>query len=769
MSPVRLPPVFFFALAFASGILLADSERLPLSWSLGASLIVSAFLLVNAWRSFRAGAYLPYFLFFVLGIFLTSVAGESLEAGPLYRLAQAGKGATVIGVVVKEPVANQFGDSFELLVEEIETEGRSFHTSEEARVTCRSSDGRVAAGNRIAVRGFLSPPGGKDPGWRTYYFHQGVAAEVSTSSDRMKILEGKANSLYWFSGRVRANLKRSVNSTLGPSSAGLLIGVILGDTGGVDDATQQDFRATGLTHALAVSGLNIMFLIGALWPFLRLARASPMVQIVSLSVSVWMYALLAQGSPSVMRASVMAQFLLVAWWSGRRRDATAAISAAALLLLFMHPFLIFDIGFQLSFAATYALVWFSPIIAEKFSGLPRFLSSAVSACLAAQLGVLPLLAYYFGQLSVLALPANLVVIPASDPALIFGIVGGLLDYISPSLASIAIRLAGFFIDVMKVSAAFFASLPASSIAVQSPGLLEIVVIYAFLFVGVFLFARWKGRFNLSHLAVLLLLPTIAAVSWQGASAKPPKAVEVCFLNVGQGDAVLIRDAEGTTALIDAGPDERVIAASLAAKGVNKVDLLFVSHQHADHVGGLPAVFRSSKVGRLVMPAVVTKPGLKRLADTARSRGTKIENAKSGREYRVGMLIFKVVGVGEPGEGENNASTIVRFNHGDLSVMLPGDAEVEEESSIAKNAGLRSSILKVPHHGGASSADPNFLRAVAPRVAVISVGQGNSYGMPTRTALSRLKALGARIFRTDQDGDVTIASDGKGGIRVETSE
>lgn len=761
MKALRFPPIFFFALLFAAGVLIEDRLHLQPALLIIPLIMAAVGSLLNLRRPWRGGAGLPYALFFLTGLLLTSLLIAGIESGPLRRAALAGREAVIEGSVVREPTASERGTVIELAVEKVSVGGEAFTTSETARVVC-SPPGLVAeTGSRLAVYGRPSIPGGRDVGWREYFYHKGISAQLTVSPGRIERLEEDTGRLNTIVNRTRNELKRGAARNLEPNTAGLLVGLILGDTRGIDDETKESFRVTGLSHVLAVSGLNVMFLVAAFWPLLKLARASSILQFVLLSAAIWFYAVMAEGTPSVLRASIMAEVIILAWLTGRNRDATAAVSLAGFVLLAIHPFFIFDVGFQLSFAATLALVKLSPIIAEKFASMPRRLAAAASTSLAAQLGVAPVIAAYFGQLSIVTLPANLVVVPISAPPTVLGVVAVVAGYVSPSLASPIYRVAGLFIRLMTAGARFFASLPASSIPMPSPGAAAILFYYLALIIGATILARWRGRLSFAHLLALLLVPAVAVVVWQAFLTPPPSGVEILFLDVGQGDATLIRDPGGATALVDAGPDGALLSRHLAAKGIRRIDLAILTHPHADHRGGFPVVLKTTGVGRFIMP-VSRRPAaeLTELTKVARSRGVAVEESKPGRVYHLGSLSLEVLSSGPLGEKENDSSTILKLSVGDFSLLLPGDAEEEAERSLLSHWNLRSSVLKVAHHGGATAADPDFLKAVSPKIAVISVGAKNRYGLPSSTAIGRLKSTGSSIFRTDRDGSVRIVTDGK---------
>ncbi|MHB0976386.1 MAG: ComEC/Rec2 family competence protein [Candidatus Aquicultorales bacterium] len=608
MSAFRLPPVFFFACCLAIGVALFDA----LQPTVGRALVWSALLLVVVPAVARAGGLARVAagaaLFVCIGVLAASSLNHRLESGPLHGAAKEGKKARVTGIVAKEPVEGAFGRSFELKSEQALVDGTAYRTAETVRVRLPGGEAAPALGSRVAVEGRTSVPGASDPKLERYLFHKGISAQLSVTKKPVEVLDERGDALLALAGSVRERFKRCSAAVLDRRTAGLLNGIVLGDTRGIGRDDEDSFRASGLSHLVAVSGMNIMFLIGALWPLLKLARASPLVQVAALSAAVWFYALATEGVPSILRAAVMGQLLLLAWLWGRDRGVVAAVSAAAVALLAVYPFYLFDIGFQLSFGATLAMVWLAPPLAGKFAAMPRVLGQAAATAISAQLGVAPIIAAHFGEVSVVSPVANIFVVPAAAPAMILGLAGGALDLVSKPLSIACYRSAGLFVDHILAAGGFFASFPVSSVVLPAPGAGWIIAYYTTLAAGCTLLRRLRGSLSVFHLAVAMLLPAVAATSWIAVSSTSPRGLEVSFLDVGQGDAILVRDAAGGTVLVDAGPDPRLVAKALSVRGVRKVDVAVLTHGHADHVSGFEEVIRAASVGRLLVPPKLPSTG-----------------------------------------------------------------------------------------------------------------------------------------------------------------
>lgn len=772
MKPI--PPILFLAASAIAGTVLAVAVGMtPLPIAIAFTLCAGLSLL-NGWKPLRGGVALPFLLVFLAGALSASLATEGIASSPLYSAARERRKIEVVGIVAREPLKYSDRTVLELAVERVK-DGREEYTGSwtvrlswelhcnAAGASPRLADGvlKIEAGDRIAFNGKASVAGGRDPELRERYFRKGIAAEFLLPADEIRLVEKRASGWLANVNDARSRIKRGVRESLDSRTAGFLVGVLIGDTSGLEDDIADDFRETGLSHLLAVSGMNVLFLVGALWPIFRAMRFPAPAQFLGLTLAIWFYAFLSQLSPSIVRATIMTEVGIIAWFTGRGRDPAAALGLAAFVMLLLQPFSIYDPGFQLSFAATFALILFSPVLEEKFKGVHPSLSSSMAACIAAQAGVMPVLAVHFGRLSVVTLPANLVALPAGAPAFVIGVFAALTSFIHPAFGRLLYYIAGLFSKYMIVVGHAFASLPAASAGIPTPGVITTVVYYAMLLAGAVLFTKWKGRLRFAHLLILLLLPIAVMTARQAAIASPPSGVELCFLDIGQGDATLIRDPSGATALVDAGPDRDLASTILDNRGVHRIDVAVITHPDLDHIGGMTEVVKDHTVGRLVLPVADERtPLLKELVDEAKARGVTLERVKRGDRYSLGTALIEVVQAEAAGESDNDASTVMRVTTGEFSALLAADIEEEAEQALLAKGSVRSTVLKVPHHGGAKSADKKFLEAVGARVAVISVGARNRYGHPTAKALNRLRAVGSEVYRTDRHGGVTIVTDGR---------
>ncbi|WP_435209492.1 ComEC/Rec2 family competence protein [Micromonospora sp. bgisy143] len=558
-------------------------------------------------------------------------------------------------------------------------------------------------------------------------------------------------------GTLRAGLQRAC-APLPDDPGGLLPGLVVGDTSRLPPAVEEDFRATGMTHLNAVSGSNVAIVVGAVLLVARWARAGPWLAGLLCGVALVGFVILVRPSPSVVRAATMGAIGLVGLAVGRPRAALPALAAAVTVLVLVDPELAGDAGFALSVLATGGLLLLAPRWRDglRRRGVPAGLAEALAVPAAAQVACGPVVAGISSTVSLVAVPANLLAVPAIAPATVLGVTAAVLSPVWPAGAGFVAWLASWPAWWLVVIARHGARLPAGTLA--WPGGVRGALLLAGLTVALLVAARRPLVRRLVAVVAVAALVGALGVRFV-ASGWPPPGWVVVACAVGQGDALVLPVAPGRAVLVDAGPEPGAVDGCLRRLGIREVPLLVVSHFHLDHVGGVTGVFRGRRVGAVLTPSA-TEPASGRAAVRAAAAGrATMREATAGARHRVGGVELLVLGPPYPLGGTrsdpNNNSLVLRATVAGVSVLLPGDAETEEQHAVLVRTPpeqLRADVLKVAHHGSAYQ-DEGFLAAVRPAVALVPVGTGNTYGHPNPALLARLSRNGARVLRTDTDGDV----------------
>jgi len=567
--------------------------------------------------------------------------------------------------------------------------------------------------------------------------------------------------------RLRSGLRQAAG-VLDPEPAGLLPALVVGDTSAMVSTVDAEFRAAGLTHLIAVSGENLAILCGAVLGLARLARLGPRTTVTVAGLAVVGFVVLCRPSPSVLRAAVMGAVMLLALVLGRRRSALPALCGAVLVLLLVDPALGGDPGFTLSVLATGALVLLAPgwAAALRRRGVPPGIAEALAVPAAAHVVTAPVVAGLSGQVSLVAVLTNLAAAPAVAPATVLGVLATVLGALHPGAAVVVVRLAGPAVSWLVGVGHRGAAIPDGVVqwprGVFGAFVLAVIVVV----VSVAMRAHRLRVLAVAGLlgALLVLVPTrFVPLGW------PAAGWIMVACDVGQGDAVVLATAErGQAVLVDTGPDPGPVSACLDRLGVRRLALVVISHLHADHIGGLVGALR----GRAVS-AVALGPGrspswafaqVLRAADQARA---PVVALRAGQRLSWSGLVLDVLAPlrDPPPAGDhqaevdgtvvNNTSVVLRASTSVGRVLLTGDVELDAQAELlGTGTDLRAEVLKVPHHGSRYSAE-EFLAAVRPRVAIVSVGANNRYGHPSQHTLDELTEAGARVMRTDLKGDIAV--------------
>jgi competence protein ComEC len=657
-------------------------------------------------------------------------------------------------------------------------------------------------GDVLAVTGELEAPQSfGDFDYTGYLEHQGIYATMRfyRSADIEVLETGQgAKPLEWIYS-FRHSLADSLERVMPEPQASLTQGVLLGIRENIPQDVKDDFARTGTAHLLAISGLHLSIMAGILlsvgiWLF---GRRRFIYIWLALGV-IWLYAIITGFNPPVVRGAIMASLFLSAELMGRQRTAVTSLALAAAVMVGLDPPIVFDAAFQLSFAAMAGLIFIAPPLIglgqrvvkaglkeRSIANIANIVSDGLAVTLAAVIAVWPLIAYYFGVVSLVGPLATLLAAPALPFIIVLGAAAGILGLLLVPVAQAIGWVSWVFSSYMLVIAGGFAALPFSSVEVASISPAFIVVYYVALAIAIGLIRRrdwrekvksWLGagargfcrlpwKWVVPPLAVLAVLVTAAAV------AMPDDKLHVSFLDVGQGDAILVQRGHQQV-LIDGGPNPRALALELGERMPfwdRTIELVVLTHPHEDHLGGLVEVLERYEVERVLHPDLEYGSALyDEWQALIEANDIPITVARAGQGVVLGdgatMAVLNPPATLLEGTNSdlNNNSAVLRLVMGEVSFLLTGDIELEAELGlIARGAGLGSTVLKVGHSGSLTSTSQDFLAAAAPEVAVISVGP-NPYGHPHGGVVASLEeSLGAaNVYRTDELGTIEFITDGE---------
>lgn len=752
----------------------------------------------------------------------SALHSADLRRGPLPRLAEQHATVTVDLTVTEDPrrIRPRVDGARQ-------TPGALLFRAEATHVTAHGSpgSGRGEPPGRQAVRTpvlvVVQQRDGPPPGqWRRLLPSTGLRAEARLSAPlrtgygqdvaavltlreggRPKVIRGPT-ALQRGAGSLRAGL-REATGVLDGDARGLLPGLVVGDTSRLRPDLEEAFRATDMTHLLAVSGANLTIVLAVLIGPPGTAHLAerrglaarlgvPLRGTAALGALVTLaFVVVCRPEPSVVRAAACGLIVLLALVTGRRRSLLPALAAAVLLLVLYDPSLAVDFGFLLSVLATGALLTVAPrwSAALRRRGVNGRLAEALAAAASAQLACAPVVVVLDSHVSLVAVPCNLLAEFAVAPATVLGFAALAAAPFAMPLAEALAWLAGWPADGIAALARAGAALPGAEIGWPGgwtgAGLLAAVTVAVLLLYRHTRLAELPARpWLCAAAASALLLAVVRPVPLvRPFTGWPPPGWRLVMCDVGQGDAlVLATGRERSAVVVDAGPDPSAVDRCLDALGVSVVPLLVLTHFHADHVAGLPGVLEGRSVGAIQTTSLEqprSQAGFVRR--TARRAGVRVIGSSAGERRSVGELSWQALwpqpsrltqppGAVDGGssastagaEGANDASITLLFRTGGMSLLLPGDLEPNAQSGLlnAYPALPPVDVLKVAHHGSAYQ-DARLLDRLRPRIALISCGADNPYGHPAPRTLAALRSAGALVRRTDRNGALAVTGSPEG--------
>jgi competence protein ComEC len=540
----------------------------------------------------------------------------------------------------------------------------------------------------------------------------------------------------------------------------VIAGIVLGEDEGLDAELQDRFRGSGLYHLLAVSGQNIVYVMGGVLLLAWVLGLPRFAGEVGAIAAVLGYVMAVGWQPSVVRAGIAGILASLAWLTSRPRDRWYFLLVGAAVLLSWSPYALLDPGFQLSFAAVAAIFVLVPLLRRRLDGypLPRRLAEVIAVAAACGGATAPILWLQLGSIPIYSVLANALAEPVVAPllglALLSAAVHPLLPWASVSLA----WLDGWLAVYLAWCARAVGGLPFARIA-SFAALAALAGVTAVAWIALRA-RRRRGR----RLLALALGVAVLGAAWALRPTEelaPPAGLRMTFLDVGQGDSTLLQVPDGAI-LVDEGPPEAHVARQVRRLGVERLDAIVLTHPQRDHVGGAAEVLDELPVGVVVDPRLPSSSADETAAiREADARDVHMITAHAGEAFRIGRLVLRVLWPAEPGppgDDPNNHAVVLLASYGSVDALLPADTESDVTLQLPIP---QVEIVKVAHHGSDDPGLAELLERLRPRIAVVSVGAGNDYGHPAATTIATLQTFpGLAVYRTDLDGSIQISSDGR---------
>ncbi len=779
-------PFLFLALSLAAGILASSL----LSFSL-VTLILSLFVCLGcAWLSFLfKKRRLPFSLLLlttiILGASLYSISNKRYEENSLRKLKDTDY-IDLYGKINRSPSRGQESNFLFMRVERVIHKNKTEKIEGNIRITVPISQefpsspdlfvgDKIRASARLLLyEGFRNF---KTFSTQRYLQSQNIHGRAFSKSPLLiGRLEpgGKFSPLRLISiihRKLQQKIEKYFSSTqansLSPQGA-ILEALLLGDRARMSPSDTQSLQKSGIFHIIAISGAHIAIIAFFLFSIFKLLRIPTRLSYLLVIVSIVFYSFLVEGRASVVRAAIMSLAFLLGKLIWRNVNLINTISIAAFILLLHNPFNIFDSGFLLTFAATLSIILIFPKIIKFLPKLPLRTSEMLVISVAAQLGVMPIMASTFNRVTFSSVILNFAAVPLTALIMAGGFVFFPLSLINPFLAQLLAKGIKILINLLTGSSHLFNRLPLFSYRIPTPHLFTIIGYFIFLCLLLLpsKFKRQKLAFFLCFFAFFVLL-----VSYPFPSHS--KNLRLTLIDVGQGESILIEFPGHKKMLVDGGglPEgsfdigENVVSPFLWKKGIKKINYLVLTHAHPDHFKGLNAVVRNFRIGEFWEAFSPSEDEAYKEFKESLPASILCKRTFRGASLQEGGVRIDVLYPEKADpvvhSADNEQSLVLRLEYAETSFLLTGDIGAQSETKIFElNGKLKSQVLKSPHHGSSSSSSKDFLERVEPRIAVISVGEGNRYGFPAQEVLKRYEEMGIKVYRTDIHGAVELGSDGR---------
>lgn len=747
------------------------------------SIILSLFNVNKKWIVFLS--------FVLIGCIYINVLDNNYEA----KYANISEKVSIKAIIISEPVDKDYKKTYTIKVEEINGDKKYKNTKLLLDIKKSELKEEPEFGDEIEIIGELKKPNGarnyKGFDYKQYLKSKKIYATVSSENYKI-ISKNKIDIISKVINSVQNNMKSNINKILNEEEAALCIGILVGDREAISEQTEDNFKKSNLTHMLAVSGSHITYIINAF--AMLLGKTSKRTSKIFTIIILIFFMALTGFTFSVIRACIMGILVLLASLMYRKPDTINNLGISSFIILLFNPYAISDAGFLLSYGGTIGIVLLGDKIENAIykeenknkniiNKIIKYIIISFSITLSANLIIIPIMAYNFSTVSFTFWISNILAAPIMEIATIFGFI---IYFISIFFIPLA-KFLGIFLNLLLyllLKIAEVSSLiPGSSIYIKTPYIIECIIYYLF----IVLWLKWdyiKNAIKVKKILKVLVASSILLIIFSSIFICCfPKTLKIYFVDVGQGDCTLIKTPTNKHILIDGGGSEfgnfdvgeSTLLPYLLDRRITTIDYMLISHFDSDHIDGLFAVMENLKIKNII----ISKQGEKsdnfiRFQELVKNKKVNVLVVKKGDRIQIDKYSYFEILFPEKNLIQdnvlNNNSIVANFCSIGLKILFTGDIEEIAENRLCElyrdTDKLKSTILKVAHHGSKTSSTAKFLELVTPKIALIGVGEGNKFGHPNNGVLDRIRDYTNKIYRTDKNGEIEIIYT-KGKIRILT--
>lgn len=626
------------------------------------------------------------------------------------------------------------------------------------------------------------------------------------------IASNQTNLFFRITNEIAFNIKQKIDSFMKKEDAAILKGLLLGDTTEIADEIQENFRISSISHILAVSGMHVTYVIIGIKMLFESHLGKRKTKFIII-IFLILYTFITGFSPSIVRASVMGILLVGAEILNRKNDIWNSIAISLLLILFYNPFLIMNVGLQFSYLGTIGIIVFHKNILKLLKDIKtknkkwkyqynkkiiKFINKVkevLAVSISAQLTILPVMIYHFNLLGIYFFITNLLVSIIIGPIIMLGAIAIFFSiFLFPITQILGVILEILIKSLIVISN--FSKIPFSKIYVATPKIYDIILYFILIFLFNLLYTlyhskelnrtqmrarnlialiRYKVFMNRGKYKKIIFIPVFIIIF----ISITPKKLNIHFVDVGQGDCTFIVTTRKQTILIDGGGStskeydvgKNTLLPYVLDRGYTKLDYIFISHFDQDHVAGILTILEELKVETVIIPKQEENTeNYQKFLELIKEKRIKVNIVKKGDRVNIEKNVYFDILWPEKEQIKenviNNNATVMKMYYGNFSILFTGDIEEKAEEKIlkvyeGKERLLNANILKVAHHGSKTSTTEKFLKWVNPKAALIGVGKNNLFKHPSEKTIENLRKHNVTIYRTDENGEITITIDKNG--------
>ena len=717
---------------------------------------------------------------------------------------------TAVATIVGNPKEKEYKTTYKIKVESVNGNREYKNTYLQLEIK-KANDGiTYKYGQKLLIAGTFKEADGKRNNsgfdYKEYLKINKMHGIITAKQESIKVLKEKNLNIILININKCSNkIKENANKLFDKNEANLLSGILIGDKEGIEKEVQENFRDSNLSHMLAVSGAHVSYVILGITYALKKVKVNKLWSNMITIVTLCCFIFLTGASPSVIRACIMAIYIIIGHMMHRKTKLISSVSLSLLIILILNPYKLFDIGLQLSYGGTIGIILFSGVLAKKaklnnllegfVNKLKYRVKQLIVVCVSANLIIFPIIAAHYSTMSLTFVISNICAGPILGVIIILGFITIFVSFISIDIAKPFALILNIFIQILMYITKICSSLPFSKIYIKTPSLSQIIIYYMILIFIYYICKIRKKKRRLIHRKLLrtvqnkkvqklfIIVIILIFTSMQILKCLPSD-LTIYFIDVGQGDSTLIVTPNHKTILIDGGGTEfesdfdigkQTLLPEILGQGITKIDYLLISHFDSDHVGGLLTVLESLKVKNAIISRQIKESeNYKKFLKIVKDKKINVMIVKKDDEICIEKNLK--IDVLWPQREQitdnvlNNNSIVAKVIYNNFSILFTGDIEKVAEENIIREYkdtnSLTSNIIKIAHHGSKTSSTEGFLNLVNPKIALIGVGRDNKFGHPNEETIQRLKNMKVKIYRTDEMGEITIKINKKGMVNAD---